>query len=69
MGNIDLVDLGIQYTCGIVLWLRNRGMDGHWIIYLMCGGSMWWDIIYYIRMLAGISGTVCGLLYGYMLGI
>ena len=50
MGNIDLVDLGIQYTCGIVLWLRNRGMDGHWIIYLMCGGSMWWDIIYYIRI-------------------
>jgi hypothetical protein len=45
-----------------------EGVAGCWIIYLMCGGSMWWDIIYYIRMSAVTSDTVCDLLYGLHVG-
>ena len=38
MGNIDLVDLNIQYTRSIVLWLRNRG--GGWVLDYL--SDVWW---------------------------
>jgi len=38
VGNIDLVDLNIQYTRSIVLWLRNRG--GGWVLDYL--SDVWW---------------------------